>query len=287
MGLLAPLLYHLYSGQLFFSAAILFLAAATADLSGFLKARPITRRAAAFLAVLAIPLAALSGTPLPPFLAILALAATLAYALVGFGTRRSLGVVATVAVLIVCAIELPYHLPRPVHLHPSRLFVVGDSLSSGGFGERVTWPELLGRRLAIPVTNLALPSETSTSALQNQIPLLPTHGQRGECVIIEIGGNDMLDGGPSEQFASALDRILAAARDGNRTTILLELPLLPGGWRYGAIQRRLAAKHGVLLAPKRILARALLGRGNTSDGIHLLQPGHESLATELARWIDR
>ena len=284
------LLYHLYSGQLFFSAAIVFLAAAIADFSKFLDARPLMRRAAGFLAVLAIPLAGLSGTPLPAIPAAFVLAATFAYALIGFGARRtrrySLGVAAIVAVLMVCAIELPYHLPWHPDLHPSRLFVVGDSLSSGGFGERTTWPELLGRNLGIPVTNLALPSETATTALQNQIPLLPLLGQRDECVIIEIGGNDMLDGEPGDRFASALDGILAAARGGNhRTTIVLELPLLPGHWQYGATQRRLAAKHGALLAPKRILAHVLLGRGNTSDGVHLLQQGHEALARELERWI--
>ena len=287
----AVLLYHAYSGQLLFSAATLFLAAATADLCGLLDARPLMRRGAGFLAVLAIPLAGLSGTPLPVILAVFALAATFAYTFIGFGARRrlrySLGVTAIVAVLMVCAIEVPYHLRRHLPLHPSRLFVVGDSLSSGGFGERTTWPELLGRNLGIPVTNLALPSDTATAALQNQIPLLPVRGQREECVIIEIGGNDMLDGMAGDQFAAALDGILTAARgESRRTEILLELPLLPGRWQYGAIQRRLAAKHDVLLAPKRILARVLLGRGNTSDGIHLLQQGHEALARELERWID-
>ena len=287
----AVLLYHAYSGQLLFSAATLFLAAATADLCGLLDARALMRRGAGFLAVLAIPLAGLSGTPLPLLLAVFVLAATFDYALLGFGARRRLryplGVAAIVAVLMVCAIEAPYHLQRHPPLHPARLFVVGDSISSGGFGERTTWPELLGRKLGIPVTNLALPSETATTALQNQVPLLPVRAQRDECVIIEIGGNDMFDGAPGDQFAAALDGILTAARGGSqRTAILLELPLLPGRWQYGAIQRRLAAKHGVLLAPKRILARVLLGRGNTSDGIHLLPQGHEALASELERWID-
>ncbi len=286
----AGLLYHAYSGQLLFSAATLFLAIAAADLCGLLDLRPRTRRVAGFLAALAIPLAGLSGTPLPMITAILVLAATFAYALAGFGARPSLryplGAAAIVAVLIVCAKELPHHLRRHPPLHPSRLFVVGDSLSSGGFGERTTWPQLLARDLGISVTNLALPSETVAMALRNQVPRLPVRAQRDECVIIEIGGNDMFEGTPIDQFASALDGILTAARaGGQRTVILLELPLLPGRWKYGAIQRQLAAKHGALLAPKRILARVLLGRGNTSDGIHLLQQGHEALARELLNYF--
>jgi len=276
-------LYHLYSGQLLFSSAALFLAATAADLSGVLDARPLLGRVAGVLALLAIPLAGSSGTPMPAMLAIFALAATIAYIVAGFGARRrlriALGSMAIVAVLMVCAAELPYHLVRCSPLRPSRIFVIGDSLSSGGFGERRPWPELL----RIPVTNLARPSDTTAMALQNQIPLLPRNAQRNECVIIEIGGNDMLEGVPAGRFESALEGMLTAA--GGRTVIMFELPLLPGRWHYGAIQRRLAAKHGVLLIPKRILARVLLGPGNTSDGIHLLQQGHQALAGELTRWL--
>jgi lysophospholipase L1-like esterase len=269
-------LYHIYSGHLFFSAATLFLAATAADFAGLR-----VRRIAAILALLAIPLAGLSGTPMPMPLAIAVLIATIAYVFIGFGARARLryplGTAAIIAVILVCAVELPFHLRFPHGIHASRLFVIGDSLSSGGFGERTPWPKLLG----IPVTNLALPSDTTTMALQNQIPLLPPP-VRGDCVIIEIGGNDMFEGVPSDQFAKALHGILAAARaGGQRTVILLELPLLPGRWRYGAIQRRLAAKQAVILVPKRVLANALLGRGNTSDGIHLLQPGHDALARDL------
>jgi lysophospholipase L1-like esterase len=281
------ILYHLYSGQLIFSAAALFLIVAAADLLGLLNHRPVLRRIAGFAAVLTIPVGALSGTPLPLALAIFVLVATLAYALFGFGApgsrRHLLGGISIVAVLVVCAVELPYHLRRHSAIRCTRLFVLGDSLASGGFGERITWPKLLELRLRLLVTNLAAPSETAITAVDNQLPLLRQRQvSSDDCVIIELGGNDMLEGVPAPQFAAALDRILTTARG---TVIVLELPLLPGRWQYGMIQRQAVRKHHALLAPKRILARVLLAPGNTSDGIHLLQQGHEALAGKIARWI--
>jgi lysophospholipase L1-like esterase len=285
---LTVLLYHIYSGQLFFSTAIVFVAIVAFDISRWLDTRPLARRVAAVLALLAIPLAGMSGTPLPLFLAVPTIVATLTYVFVGFGARptvrRVLGAIAIITVLVAVTSEFPYHLSRPVSHRASEVFVVGDSLASGGFGELRPWPEVLGRHLDIPVTNLALPSDNASMALRNQVPHLSTSARVDQYVIVEIGGNDMLDGTPAKQFATALDQILTrASAGGRRQVILLELPLLPGRWQYGAIQRRLAAKHKGILVPKRILACVLLGKENTFDGIHLTQQGHDALAKELVR----
>ena len=277
-------LYGLYSGQLFFVAVLLFLAAAALDLAGSL------RRIAGFVALLAIGLACLGAPPLPIVFAVPALVATLAYAFFGFGarkvSRRALAAPAVAACVLAMAVELPYHVKRPHVARPLRLFVIGDSLASGGFGEATTWPAVLGRETRVPVANLAVPSDDAAMALESQIPRLPMAPAGVECVIVEIGGNDMLDGTPLNEFATALDGILAkASAAGRRNVIMLEIPLLPGRWGYGAIQRRLAAKHQSVLVPKRILAGVLLGAGNTSDGIHLTQRGHDALARDLAAWL--
>lgn len=275
------LLFVFYSGQVFFVAAAVFVGVVIADISGRLEQHRLARRVAGFLGLLAIPLAVLSAPPFPIPLAIATLATAIAYIFAGFGRRQALGVIAAVTCLIAVALEIPYHVTRNHTPKPSRLIVIGDSLASGGFGEKTPWPSLLEQRLKIPMTNLALASADVTTALERQIPLLPTDG---DCVLIEIGGNDMIDGVDLEQFAAGLDAILAATS--RRTVIMLELPLLPGRWSYGAVQRRLAKKHACTLVPKRVLAKALLGSGNTFDGIHLTQKGHDTLAVELLRWLN-
>ena len=94
----------------------------------------------------------------------------------------------------------------------------------------------------------------------------------------------MLEGLPPGGFESALDRVLAESRaGGTREVVMLELPIVPGEWEYGAIQRRLATRHHVTLIPRRLLAGVLLAPGCTYDGLHPTQQGHERLAREIAR----
>ena len=280
-----PLLYHLYSGQLFFSAAAILLTAAVLVLSGALERRPVLRSIASVFALASIPAAALSGTPMPALQAAAGVAATLPFALFGIVAptprRLILSSTAIVATLALVAAELPWHLrsfPRP---KPRRLIVIGDSLSSGGFGESTTWPQRLASESGAELVNLALPGETASTAARNQLPDMPPY-RFGDCYVVAVGGNDMLDELPPEGFEASLDRILATAgAGGHRAVVMLELPIVPGEWRYGSIQRRLAKKHEVALVPKRVIAGMLLQRGSTYDGLHPTELGHARLAVAV------
>jgi acyl-CoA thioesterase-1 len=280
------LLFHIYSGHLFFTAAAIFLGMVVLDLSGFLARRPLMLRAARVLALLSILLAGLSGTPLPAVVWIITLLTTLTYVLLRLGrsdqSPRVLAVVAIANVLVCLTYEASWHRDRVYAQRPPRLIVIGDSLSSGGFGEALAWPALFARRLGVPLVNLAAPSDSATGALRNQIPNLPPP-KAADLAIVEIGGHDMLDGVDPREFERALDQILTALS--GRQIVMFELPLIPGRWRYGAIQRRLTVQHRALLAPKRILARVLVDPRNTSDGLHLTQRGHEALAGALSAWL--
>ena len=66
---------------------------------------------------------------------------------------------------------------------------------------------------------------------------------------------------------------------------MLELPLLPGQWAFGARQRNLAAKHDVVLIPKRLLAGLVLTDANVSDGLHLTPAGQDRMAELLVSWL--
>ena len=261
----SALLYHVYSGHIFFTAIALF---ATGVLLG---------RRGWILAAVAIPLAFLSGTPVPLFFAIpltvLALAALWAGSDLGGWIIRGGAVVAALAA---GGVEYPYHRALPDVPIPPRLIVVGDSLSSGGFGETVVWPQLLGIR---GVANVSRASDTAKSALESMARLPPAASR--EIVLIAVGGNDMLDKQPIADFESALDSIVRASRP--RTPVMLELPVFPGRWAYAAAQRRVASRQKVILVPKRVLALVLAGSGNTSDGLHLTDAGHQMLAAALKR----
>jgi len=63
---------------------------------------------------------------------------------------------------------------------------------------------------------------------------------------------------------------------------MFELPLLPFHSGYGEAQRHLARKHHVILIPKKCLASVIGRNGNTLDGLHLSQKGHDALAHAVA-----
>jgi hypothetical protein len=252
----SAILYHVYSGHVFFTALVLF----AIGVAGGRRTR--------VLPLLAIPLVFLSGTPMSLWLAVPLL-------LIGVAAWwRSLRWVAIAAALVAAAIELPWHFPPKPMVRPQRLIVLGDSLSSGGFRETKPWPE----RLDVPAVNLSQPSATAVETAA-QISLPP-----GDAVIVELGGNDMLDRLSPARFESAYDAILAACAP--RRTIVLELPIVPGGWAYGAAQRRAVQKHSAVLVPKRVLAKVLADPRNTDDGLHLTDRGHESLARAFKRQLD-
>ncbi|MCM2314399.1 MAG: GDSL-type esterase/lipase family protein [Thermoanaerobaculia bacterium] len=286
-----PLLYHLYSGQLFFSAAILMVAIAAASLVGLLEGRPALRSVCSVIAMASIPAAALSGTPMPAPRAALLLGATLPFALFGIAApprrRTLLAAIAMAATIAGVAAESRWHLPVTPLSKPRRIIVVGDSLSSGGFGESQPWPQIVASQVGAELQNLALAGETASSAIQNQLPDIPP-SRAGDCVVIAIGGNDMLDRLPPGGFESALAQILeASVAGGQRNVVILELPIVPGEWRYGTIQRRLATRHAATLIPKRLLAGVLLDPANTYDGLHPTQRGHARIASEIRaalRW---
>ena len=80
-------------------------------------------------------------------------------------------------------------------------------------------------------------------------------------VLVELGGNDLLSGLPTREFARDLETLLASLRQPGRTIVMLELPLFPFQSGYGRAQRALARRFDVYLIPKRYLASVLGTRG--------------------------
>jgi acyl-CoA thioesterase I len=64
---------------------------------------------------------------------------------------------------------------------------------------------------------------------------------------------------------------------------MFELPLIPDRIAYGQIQRRLAAKYGIHLIPKRYFVRVITGAEATSDGLHLSKTGAQRMAHLVAQ----
>lgn len=227
----------------------------------------------------------LSSVPVPRWLLIGWCAGLLAW----LGTRRresrlrpASAIVLGLLSFTIVTVDLPYQWGfPPLEEAPSRVTVIGDSLSTGIGrlpGDRL-WPRRLERDYPVTVRNLS----RGGAHLKEALDLLETHDLtlNGEVVVLEIGGNDLLDGTPPKRFRRQLEALLERLEA--RRILMFELPLPPLGFAYGRIQRRLADRHGVGLIPKRHLSGLLFNDVTTLDGLHLSEEGHRRMA-DLVAW---
>lgn len=157
------------------------------------------------------------------------------------------------------------------------LFVIGDSLSMGADPPGKNWPELLGDLAKLKVRNLSFGGAKVASSLDDALRV----NQDDALVILEIGGNDLLGGTSIPKFREDLEKMLVLVGGPRRRVAMIELPLPPFYNRFGMVQRELAKSHGVMLIPKRYLAKIICTPGATVDGLHLSNTGHALLARAL------
>lgn len=202
------------------------------------------------------------------------------------GERATLRTVVLRTSLASCALIVLLNEARHCFFHgPAetvrRLSVVGDSVTAGLNDGEDTWPKRLSRRVDVTVLDASQPGATLKSALR-QVELL--NDFEADLLILEIGGNDLLEGLPVEEFERHLDQLLAASQKPGRSTVLFELPLPPLSVRYCDVQRRLAARYQVALVPRRQFLQVMTTAGGTVDGIHLSDNGQARL-TDLVEGL--
>ena len=284
------LLFLLYGGDAWIASGIVIVTIALVVPAGAFDSRPLLARAARAILLVALVFASFSGTPIPLAIAVplLALVTGLVF-LVAEPRRPRLraGVASATIVLSLLAT-----IPEAAHLYrtpkkdkaPERLLVLGDSLTSGGFGESGRWTTILGERCGLEIRDLSTPSETTRTAARS---IGPDDLEGIEAVLVELGGNDMLDDRNAGDFERDLDELFSLVESVGDGTALyhLEFPVLPGKWGFAAVQRRLAQRHGVELIPKRVLAAVLTDPANTFDGLHLNDRGHAELALRVMPWL--
>ncbi|WP_010583455.1 SGNH/GDSL hydrolase family protein [Schlesneria paludicola] len=174
-------------------------------------------------------------------------------------------------------LELPWQPMPPVTPPVRQILVVGDSVTAGLNDHEVTWPRLLAQDAQVDVFDASQPGATLKSArMQNRLFL-----NRPGTLVLEIGGNDLLEGLPVAEFERHLSELLQEVVQPDRMVIMLELPLPPACARYGAAQRRQAQRYGAKLVPKRMFASVLTTKGSTVDGIHLSSAGQTLMKSRV------
>lgn len=202
-----------------------------------------------------------------------------------FKMRLLIQIAAVVPCLFALSREARYWVGPVLSLNKmSRIYVIGDSVSSGiGAPNEDTWPKILSDRLKIPVINLAIAGATAQSAMKRQLVQI----KENPClVLIEIGGNDLLNATSPEDFERAMRQVLVELKTITNRIAWFELPLLPWKTQYGQIQRKLAKETKIILIPKRVLSDVFQMAGTTSDSIHLTEKGHQVMAEKVSQLFD-
>ncbi len=157
------------------------------------------------------------------------------------------------------------------------IYVIGDSISAGIDEREKTWPNVLARISGMNVVNLARAGASVETAMDQAARIHSSNS----VVFVEIGGNDLLGNTSSHTFFVQLDNLLGRLKGGNAEIVMFELPLLPFWNEFGRDQRLLAQEYHAILIPKKCLVNVFAGKGDTIDGLHLSQQGHNELAKEV------
>lgn len=189
--------------------------------------------------------------------------------------RMPLACLAVISILC----EFLYYWGPEFPASPTSIAIVGDSVTAGLNDGEETWPKQTAQESNLRVFDASQPGATLKSAVQ-QVELL--NAVEADVLVLEIGGNDLLEWLPVADFEQNLERLLAATQSQRRPVVMFELPLPPLAVRYCEVQRRLASDFHVRLIPRRHFLRVLTRDGSTVDGIHLSKLGQTRLM-ELVR----
>lgn len=272
-----PLVYHLVSGQSFFTGMLIL------SIGLGLISKRSMRGWGTVAVMIGTLLIAGSSTPLPYLFQGLLLCAALSVLAAASWNEATepAWILYLICVASALILEIPCHFTSRVELGTDRsVTIIGDSVTAGiGENEAVTWPQLLAKDHGINVQDLSHMGETAASAARR----VQRTGIDSATVLLEIGGNDILGTTTPHQFRRDLDQLLSSVSEDERRLIMFELPLPPFFHEYGRIQRQLAKEHCATLIPKRVMLSVLADGDATLDSIHLSQAGHQKMAAEVAQ----
>jgi acyl-CoA thioesterase I len=189
--------------------------------------------------------------------------------------KRGLPLAVVIAAVGLLMVLCPMH---TIEAEPRAPVIVafGDSLTAGfGLPQGETFPvqleaALKARGASVGVVNAGVSGDTAGAALKRLDWALP---QDASAVIIELGGNDALEGIPTEAIKTSLEKIIEAVQAKGLPILLagMEAPRNMGKdyvTAFAAIYTDLAARHGLVLYPFFLDGVVLDDSLMQGDGIH-------------------
>jgi acyl-CoA thioesterase-1 len=163
------------------------------------------------------------------------------------------------------------------NLKPTTVLVFGDSLSAAfGIDQQKGWVRLLQKRLSSPyfhakVFNASISGETSQGGLSRIAQVLDKH--KPDIVLLELGGNDGLQGLPITLMQDNLERIIQIIQARHIKVLLLGIHLPPNYGKFytqefDGVYKKLAQRYKVSFIPFLLEGIATDPDLMQTDGIH-------------------
>lgn len=159
---------------------------------------------------------------------------------------------------------------------------LGDSITSGvGAAPGQPFPALLSEQIGTEVINAGVPGDTSEGGLA-RVDAVLAHDPW--MVIVELGGNDILNQVPPERTEAALRQILDRLLAARVVPVLVEIEV-PFAGRYSDVFERLDADYDIPVVEE-ALGKILVDPALKSDPIHPNSAGHVKLAKAVADVVE-
>ena len=183
--------------------------------------------------------------------------------------------VSLIVMLAACLVLVPLHRIEARPLVPV-IVAFGDSLTAGlGLPQDAAFPAQLeaalkARGTEARIVNAGVSGDTAAAGLARLDWALPDDAS---AVIIELGGNDALQGIPPEGTKAALEKIIEKVKARGLPILLAGMEAPPNmgkdyADRFRAIYPDLAARYGLVLYPFFLEGVALNDSLLQGDGIH-------------------
>lgn len=167
---------------------------------------------------------------------------------------------------------------------PGRTIVcLGDSITSGvGAAPGQPFPALLAEQIGTEVINAGVPGDTTEGGLARVDEVL---AHDPWMVIVELGGNDILNQVPPERTEAALRQILDRLLAARVVPVLVEIDV-PFAGRYSDVFDRLNADYDKIPVVEETLGEILVDPALKADPIHPNAQGHVKLAEAVAEVVE-
>ena len=205
--------------------------------------------------------------------------------------KRRVSLVALLVAILLCAAALPKSEAKEQEMV---IVALGDSLTAGlGLPQSESFPEKLEATLKaqgrnVTMVNAGVSGDTVSAALDRLDWALPPNTS---AVIVELGGNDALQGLPPAEIETSLAKIIERVKAKGLPVLIagIESPRNMGKDyvdQFHAIYRDLAERYGALLYPFFLDGVALDPGLMQEDGIHPNAKGVDRIVQGILPKVD-